>query len=59
MFSMIKVGCCGFPKAKREYYTHYPVVEVQQTFYHPPQVGTCERWRAQAPPGFEFIDPRG
>jgi len=56
---MIKVGCCGFPKAKKKYYTHSPVVEVQQTFYHPPRVGTCERWRAQAPPGFEFIDPRG
>ena len=51
---MIKVGCCGFPRAKREYYTHFRVVEVQQTFYHPPRVGTCEKWRAQAPPGFEF-----
>ncbi len=51
---MIKVGCCGFPKAKKEYYTRFPVVEVQQTFYHPPRVGTCEKWRAQAPPRFEF-----
>jgi len=37
---MIKVGCCGFPKAKKEYHTHFPVGEVQQTFYHPPRVGT-------------------
>jgi len=51
---MIEVGCCGFPKAKKEYYTHFGVVEVQQTFYHPPRVETCEKWRAQAPPGFEF-----
>ncbi len=51
---MIKVGCCGFPKAKKNYYTHFPAVEVQQTFYHPPRVETCERWRAQAPLGFEF-----
>lgn len=51
---MIKVGCCGFPKAKKEYYTHFPVVEVQQTFYQPPQVETAQKWRAQAPPGFEF-----
>jgi len=51
---MIKAGCCGFPKAKTEYYKHFSVVEVQQTFYQPPQVETAQRWRAQAPPGFEF-----
>jgi len=51
---MIKVGCCGFPKAKKEYYAHFPVVEVQQTFYQPPKVETAQKWRAEAPPGFEF-----
>jgi len=51
---MIKVGCCGFPKAKKEYYAHFSVVEVQQTFYQPPQVETAQKWRAQAPEGFEF-----
>ena len=30
------------------------MVEVQQTFYQPPQVKTLERWRADAPPDFEF-----
>jgi uncharacterized protein YecE (DUF72 family) len=30
------------------------VVEVQQTFYEPPPARTVERWRAQAPPAFEF-----
>jgi len=51
---LIKVGCCGFPKAKPEYYKHFAVVEVQQTFYKPPRVETAHRWRAEAPPEFEF-----
>lgn len=51
---MIKVGCCGFPTAKDEYYRHFPVAEVQQTFYQPPRLSTLEKWRAEAPSGFEF-----
>lgn len=51
---MIKVGCCGFPKAPKIYYTHFPVVEVQQTFYQLPKVETAQRWRDQAPKDFEF-----
>jgi uncharacterized protein YecE (DUF72 family) len=50
----VKVGCCGFRMARAEYTTHFPVVEVQQTFYQPPQVTTLERWRAGAPTDFEF-----
>ncbi|HKR00795.1 MAG TPA: DUF72 domain-containing protein, partial [Pyrinomonadaceae bacterium] len=34
--------------------TQFPVVEVQQTFYQPPQVATLQRWRAEAPANFEF-----
>jgi uncharacterized protein YecE (DUF72 family) len=37
-----------------EYYRTFPVVEVQQTFYKPPQVETARRWREEAPTGFEF-----
>lgn len=50
----VRVGCCGFPINRRKYYAAYPLVEVQQTFYHPPQAQTCARWRADAPPDFEF-----
>jgi uncharacterized protein YecE (DUF72 family) len=50
----VKTGCCGFRMARREYTAHFPVVEVQQTFYQPPQVQTLERWRMEAPPDFEF-----
>jgi uncharacterized protein YecE (DUF72 family) len=50
----VKVGCCGFRSAMTEYAQRFSVVEVQQTFYQPPQIQTLERWRAQAPPAFEF-----
>ncbi len=51
---LIKVGCCGFRTAMAEYTPHFPVVEVQQTFYQPPLISTLERWRAKASAGFEF-----
>ena len=51
---MLKIGCCGFPRARREIYRHFAVVEVQQTFYDPPQPKTLAGWRAEAPEGFEF-----
>jgi uncharacterized protein YecE (DUF72 family) len=51
---MIKVGCCGFRSSRAAYYERLPAVEVQHTFYQPPRAETLERWRAEAPPGFEF-----
>ncbi|HEY0997024.1 MAG TPA: DUF72 domain-containing protein [Gemmatimonadaceae bacterium] len=50
----LKLGMCGFTIAAVTYYRQFPVVEVQQTFYDPPAPATLERWRAQAPPAFEF-----
>jgi len=50
----LKVGCCGFPVAKPVYFSALPVVEVQQTFYQPPQEKTLKAWREQAPADFEF-----
>lgn len=44
----IKVGCCGFPIRREEYYRRFPVVEIQQTFYNLPRVQTAERWRREA-----------
>lgn len=52
--SAAKVGCCGFPGGRAVYCARFPVVEVQQTFYKPPKVETALRWRAEAPPDFEF-----
>lgn len=51
---MIKVGCCGFPVKREIYYRHFSVVEIQQTFYHLPQISTGRRWREEAPLDFEF-----
>lgn len=52
--SRVWVGCCGFRRARAVYYRTFPVVEVQQTFYAPPQESTLRRWRQEAPPGFVF-----
>jgi len=44
----VRVGCCGFPMAKAEYYRRFPVVEIQQSFYNLPRIRTAERWRKEA-----------
>lgn len=54
MQSSIKIGTCGFRTNKIEYARLLSSVEVQQTFYQPPQVSTLERWREAVPPEFEF-----
>jgi len=51
----VKIGTCGFGRVKRpEYVKLLPVVEIQHTFYHPPQIATLEQWRADVPEDFEF-----
>jgi uncharacterized protein YecE (DUF72 family) len=50
----VHVGCCGFRSSRESYYEVLDSVEVQQTFYQPPQVSTLARWREEAPRGFEF-----
>jgi len=50
----VHVGCCGFPEARTLYFTHFPVIEIQQTFYQPPKLETAHRWRQEAPEDFEF-----
>lgn len=39
---------------KARYFTHFPVVELQQTFYEPPSVELATKWRALAPEHFQF-----
>lgn len=51
---LIKVGCCGFRSSRADYYELLSAVEVQHTFYQPPQVSTLEKWRAEAPADFVF-----
>lgn len=50
----LKLGMCGYTIGAAAYFKQFRVVEIQQTFYDPPQLATIERWRAQAPADFEF-----
>jgi uncharacterized protein YecE (DUF72 family) len=54
MTAKIKIGTCGFRTIKEEYARQLSAVEVQHTFYQPPQIATLERWRASVPDDFEF-----
>ena len=50
----VKIGCCGFAKGRRDYFARFRLVEIQQTFYKPPQLKTALHWREEAPQDFEF-----
>lgn len=51
----IRVGTCGFGRTRKdEFAKRLGCVEIQHTFYKPPQVKTLEKWRAEMPEGFEF-----
>ena len=49
-----KVGTCGFRMNKYEYSDVLKTVEIQHTFYQPPQVKTLEKWRSEMAEDFEF-----
>lgn len=46
----------GMPAADYlEYYAgHFPIVEVDSTFYRPPSAGMVRGWRTRTPEGFKF-----
>ncbi|MDQ6706608.1 MAG: DUF72 domain-containing protein [Acidobacteriota bacterium] len=48
------VGCCGWSEARANYFAHFPIVEVQRTFYEPPSVALATKWREAAPVSFQF-----
>jgi len=50
----VVVGCCGFTRSRGEYYRHFRLVEIQESFYRLPRLETVQRWREQAPAGFQF-----
>ena len=54
MSKTVQVGTCGFRMNKHEYSDLLKCVEVQHTFYQPPQVKTLEKWRSEMPEDFEF-----
>lgn len=51
---MIRVGCCGWPVARTEYFRRFSTLEIDASFYNPPQLATASRWREEAPEGFEY-----
>ena len=48
------IGCCGWGGAQERYFSEFPVIEIQSTFYDPPAAKVAARWRAIAPPDFVF-----
>ena len=50
----VRVGLCGFTMSMKTYALHFPVVEVQNTFYDPPADATLKRWRTVTPSSLEY-----
>src|SRR5690349_16133451 len=50
----VRIGLCGFTIAMKTYALHFPVVEVQNTFYDPPPDATLRKWRAITPSSHEY-----
>jgi uncharacterized protein YecE (DUF72 family) len=55
MNGQINIGTSGFRLTKSEYVKLLSCVEIQHTFYQPPQISTLERWRSEVPPEFQFV----
>jgi len=51
---MIKIGCCGFPVARKKYFSNLNLVEVQKTFYRPPSLDVAKKWKEESPSHFEY-----
>ena len=50
----LRIGLCGFTMAMEDYALHFPVVEVQNTFYEPPRDEVMQRWRVFTGPNLEY-----
>lgn len=50
----VRVGLCGFTISMKTYAQHFPVVEVQNTFYDPPPDATIKKWRMVTPASLEY-----
>jgi uncharacterized protein YecE (DUF72 family) len=48
------IGCCGWAGSQTQYFSQFPILEIQTTFYDPPASNVAARWRTIAPPEFEF-----
>ncbi len=50
---IVRVGLCGFTMSMQRYSLHFPVVEVQNTFYEPPRDAVMNSWLTRAGPSLE------
>lgn len=52
----VLVGTCGWSArgGRKEYFKHFNIIEVQETFYRIPKEDTIRRWREEAPQDFEY-----
>ena len=50
----VRVGLCGFTMAMEDYARYFPVVEIQHTFYDPPDGNVMRRWLAVTPSSLEY-----
>ena len=50
----VRVGLCGFTMPMEDYARHFPVVEIQHTFYEPPDGDVLRRWLAITPSSLEY-----
>ena len=48
------LGCCGWAGSQSKYFSHFPAIELQSTFYDPPAAKIALRWRDVAPADFVF-----
>jgi uncharacterized protein YecE (DUF72 family) len=48
------IGCCGWAGSQTAYFSRFPIIEIQSTFYDPPALRVAARWRTIAPSGFAF-----
>uniref|UniRef100_A0A7C4FGE8 DUF72 domain-containing protein n=1 Tax=Ignisphaera aggregans TaxID=334771 RepID=A0A7C4FGE8_9CREN len=51
---VLYVGCCGFCVARQRYYSTFSAVELQDTFYNPPEPERLRTLASEAPQGFVF-----
>lgn len=50
----VRVGLCGFTMAMADYPLHFPVVEIQHTFYDPPDGDVMRRWLVATGSSLEY-----
>ena len=48
------IGLCGWNGSQAAYFSDFDCIEIQSTFYDPPQVQVAGKWREAAPAGFRF-----